>query len=499
MVLMTTRALPMKSMEPPMAGLTYSCWDSQKYWPKKFIAVRLAPMWKWTGSSRSAQTSHSGSHARLARSGEPRSWGSEVMLTPRRPRSATRFASRTQPSMSQAGRIGMGSSRLLVLLWISARESLKISRQRRRRTGSFTSARAWPPSPRAVGVEHLVLDPACRRGSRAGRRCPTRASWAFSKSHSTIDSWNGCFSPALSMVLPPPALPSALPSTTQVLIDEAHFLPYIFDLVRLATGTKLAITQNKLSIKPFDAYEAIIEGYAKMLKLGGRGFVLEEDHLKLGLMARHKLKDRCLFWQKLDRDVTPCSTKKWLDGFNVLISQLPPGKTEYRIGQRTIGQGSLGRPRLVAIADHDGGLIAHEVKVCLPSAVVWAGVSQSEELHYNTILDLSFRSKDPFLGETNKVVHRRLSPSCSRVELSDLPRDRDEHLLLGCMGAEAANIHLATPGKDIAQPVLEDLRKRGGAQYLKQCVKVMLEAVRTDHEEWVRHYNKVQQAKAVKR
>ena len=103
-------------------------------------------------------------------------------------------------------------------------------------------------------------------------------------------------------------------------VDEAHFLPYIFDLVRLATGTKLAITQNKLSIKPFDAYEAIIEGYAKMLKLGGRGFVLEEDHLKLGLMARHKLKDRCLFWQKLDRDVTPCSTKKWLDGFNVLIS-----------------------------------------------------------------------------------------------------------------------------------------------------------------------------------
>ena len=77
MVLMTTRALPMKSIAPPMAGLTNSSWDGQKYWPKKFIAVRLAPMWKWIGSSRSAQTSHRGSQATLARSGEPRSWGSK--------------------------------------------------------------------------------------------------------------------------------------------------------------------------------------------------------------------------------------------------------------------------------------------------------------------------------------------------------------------------------------------------------------------------------------
>ena len=113
-VLMTTRAFPMKSMEPPMAGFTCSSWDSQKYWPKKFIAVRLEPMWKWTGSSRSAQTSQSGSQARLARSGEPRSWGSEVMFTPRSPSSEIRWASRTHPSMSQAGRIGMGRSRLLV-------------------------------------------------------------------------------------------------------------------------------------------------------------------------------------------------------------------------------------------------------------------------------------------------------------------------------------------------------------------------------------------------
>ena len=47
--------------------------------------MTLAPMWKCTGSSSSAQTSQNGSQARLARSGAPRSCGSDVMFTPRAP------------------------------------------------------------------------------------------------------------------------------------------------------------------------------------------------------------------------------------------------------------------------------------------------------------------------------------------------------------------------------------------------------------------------------
>ena len=73
--LITTRALPMKSIVPPMAGLTLSCCEGQGYFPKKVIPVTLAPMWKCTGSCESAHTSQNGSHARLARSGAPRSCG----------------------------------------------------------------------------------------------------------------------------------------------------------------------------------------------------------------------------------------------------------------------------------------------------------------------------------------------------------------------------------------------------------------------------------------
>src|SRR3569623_1563961 len=45
------------------------------------MPVTDAPMWKCTGSFRPAQVSQNGSHSRLARSGAPRSCGSDVLPT----------------------------------------------------------------------------------------------------------------------------------------------------------------------------------------------------------------------------------------------------------------------------------------------------------------------------------------------------------------------------------------------------------------------------------
>ena len=121
---MTTRALPMNSNVPPMASWVFIGCDAHGYLPKNVIAVTLAPMWKCTGSFRSLQTSQNGSHAGFARSGAPRSSGSEVMFTPRAPIAATRCASRTHSSTFQAGISGSGSSRLFDSAWISAIASL---------------------------------------------------------------------------------------------------------------------------------------------------------------------------------------------------------------------------------------------------------------------------------------------------------------------------------------------------------------------------------------
>ena len=75
------------------------------------MAVWLAPMWKCTGSSNPAHVSQNGSQDWLARSGAPRSCGSEVMFTPRAPRPCTRVASATQASTSHAGISGNGNNR----------------------------------------------------------------------------------------------------------------------------------------------------------------------------------------------------------------------------------------------------------------------------------------------------------------------------------------------------------------------------------------------------
>ena len=53
----------------------------------------LPPMWKFTGSARSAHASHSGSQWRSPRSGRPSLCGSALVFTPRRPRAWIRATS----------------------------------------------------------------------------------------------------------------------------------------------------------------------------------------------------------------------------------------------------------------------------------------------------------------------------------------------------------------------------------------------------------------------
>jgi hypothetical protein len=255
--------------------------------------------------------------------------------------------------------------------------------------------------------------------------------------------------------------------------------------VRLGTSAKFAIEDNHLAIKPRRAYEAILQGYEEHLRIGGRGFVLEEEHPELREMIINKLKERGKFWNKLTQEIRACDTDRFPEGMKVLLSQLPEGHTACKVGQRTAGQGSLGRPRLDAIAQYNGGLVAHEVKVALPSVLVWAGITADATIEYNEVVNAAFRSRDPYLGVHNGIVHRRLSPDCSRVELSDLPAIRNEYLLLRCMGAELANIHLGT-GKGVATAILRDLSKRD-PDWLRLAVKKMFRQTRADFEEWSEH------------
>jgi len=273
-------------------------------------------------------------------------------------------------------------------------------------------------------------------------------------------------------------------------VDEAFPLPYTQDLVRLASSAKLAIAENHLHLTTREACAAILEGYTEMLQLGGRAFVLAEEHPELREMAIHKLRAPVAFWQKLKQQLSSCAVPT--DGLAALETKMPDAKLKYRFGQRTAGQGSLGRPRFVAVADYCGGLIAREAKIALPSACVFAGMGDSDKLYYNEILERAFRSRDPYVGVEGQWIVRSLSPDNSRIELSDLPENRDEHLLLRAMGAETANLHLGTPGAAVA--ILKDLRKRD-SKWLRKAVKKMTALVREDQQTWAEHYEDSQAGK----
>ena len=73
-------------------------------------------------------------------------------------------------------------------------------------------------------------------------------------------------------------------------------------------------------------------------------------------------------------------------------------------------------------------------------------------------------------------IVRRLAPDCSRIELSALPKERDELRLLHAMGWETANVHL---GSAKPRVLLADLKKRPRG-WLLTAARQMEKAVRAD-------------------
>jgi uncharacterized protein (DUF2252 family) len=128
--------------------------------------------------------------------------------------------------------------------------------------------------------------------------------------------------------------------------DEAFALPYTNDLVRLAASAHLAISANHLALRPADACDAILKGYAKGLKEGGSPFVLAEQHEWLRSTVAGELRDPVGFWQRLN-DLPTIKTRIPREATRVLASAMPSRKMRYRVVHRVAGLGSLGRQRFV--------------------------------------------------------------------------------------------------------------------------------------------------------
>jgi uncharacterized protein (DUF2252 family) len=266
--------------------------------------------------------------------------------------------------------------------------------------------------------------------------------------------------------------------------DEAYPNVFAADLVRLATSTFFAIEAGHLQMSRIRVCKALLAGYIESIKSGGLPFVLQEGHPELRVMAMSRLKEPSIFWGKFDAQMktpnaVPASARQALQAL------FPEKGLKYRAFHRQAGQGSLGRQRFVGMTNFRGGRIAREVKALVPSACVFALGKESKKIYYTALINSSVRCPDPFLSLDDNWIGRRLAPDCSRIDLTALPKVRDEQVLLSAMGFETGNIHLGSP--DAISELLKALRKLPEG-WLLRAAEAMYADTLVDFKMWRKEF-----------
>src|SRR5215467_13006525 len=211
--------------------------------------------------------------------------------------------------------------------------------------------------------------------------------------------------------------------------DEAWPAAYTVDLVRLLASCYLAIEEEHLTIGRRQARTAIEEGYRASLAKGGGPFILAEHHRWLRLVALNKLRDPVVFWNK----ILLCPKHKGKlpqDVWKLVHASMPLRTFNYELKSRIAGLGSLGHPRVLALATWDGAHVVREAKQLTPSAWIWAKRLHRTEILGRKLVTSAVRILDPHVHFAEHWIVRRLAPDCCHIEISTLPRERDEEKLL---------------------------------------------------------------------
>lgn len=259
--------------------------------------------------------------------------------------------------------------------------------------------------------------------------------------------------------------------------DEVAFMPYAYDLVRLATS---AILTPRLQADSSAVVAAILDGYRSALA-DPRAALLDQQADWLRSFANPTAQSNRSFWRAIDacRDADPPSAVR-----GALMRRLPGDCRLVRFASQTKGVGSLGRPRFVVIAEWNGGLVVREAKAVVPSAWIWA--HDKKEPRHAWFVDLargSFRSPDPLLGTEAGFVIRHVAPDARKIELNDVPGPHLPARLLAAMGADLAAVHAADPR---SPRIAQDLEARAGG-WLLRAVRAASEHIERDFAAYVAH------------
>jgi len=256
--------------------------------------------------------------------------------------------------------------------------------------------------------------------------------------------------------------------------DEAATLPYVCDLVRLATSARLAPDlpgSNKARA------EAIVEGYRRGLEAPGPFFVDDRVPWMQALVNRPATKIDA-FRTELSGATAVVPPPQISD---LLNEQLPAGTRDVIVRAWQRGGGSLGRPRFLAIGNWNGGSVVREAKALVPSAWEWANGKIGPVGLFQLVSTGRYRSPDPFLKVRSDFVVRRIASDSQKIDLSEEDAWAYGPDLLAAMGADLAAIHLA--GKVSADDINSNLHGRE-PDWLHNASKTVEEFVMKDFERW---------------
>jgi len=264
--------------------------------------------------------------------------------------------------------------------------------------------------------------------------------------------------------------------------DEVSHMPYTIDLVRLTTSALLAAEGEHLTVRPRVIAGCIEQGYRDALASGGRPFVLSERQGWLRRVSLHIIAEGPAFWERLRACPSVSAKLVPAEARAALERAMPERGLRYGYARRGAGLGSRGHQRYVSLVNWRGGSIAREAKALVPSAAVWLRHhSRTGPILYAQVLRTAVRVPDPHFHVSGHWIVRRLSPSCKKINLADLPERRNEERLLYAMGAETANVHLGSPSA--CRSVRRDLARRR-AGWLLEAARDMVKFVRSDWKDW---------------
>jgi len=253
--------------------------------------------------------------------------------------------------------------------------------------------------------------------------------------------------------------------------DEAAFMPYAFDLLRLATSACLRLPA-KADVAAVVA--AVLEGYRAGLA-DPRPVLLDQHAGWLRSFANPTERSSIDFWREVDA-CPEADPPRAVQG--ALARSLPDESRIVRFASQTKGGGSLGRPRFLAIAEWNGGRVVREAKAYVPSAWIWA--HRKKEPREPWFIDLargSFRSPDPFSRAEAGFVIRRVAPDARKIELADVAARTPSGRFLAAMAADLAAVHAADPR---SPRILDDLGARTGP-WLLRAVKAAMDHTTRDY------------------